>query len=64
MKAYLVDFVPMVRVIAESEDEAIQKAIATILKQPEEYIIPDNLGEIREDEECPYGTFDKDKKGA
>ena len=62
MKAYLIDFAPMTRVVAESEEEAIQKAISKILKNPEDYIVEDNLGEVSEDTECPFGTFDIDKQ--
>lgn len=53
-KAYLVTISPMTRVIAQSEDEAIQKAIQKMKSDPSVYISTENVEEIKEDTEMPY----------
>lgn len=68
-KAFLVDIYVRTRIISDipeeepnekTMDEIAQKAIEKILKSPSEYIITDNVMEIEDDLECPYGTFKED----
>jgi hypothetical protein len=54
MKAYLVTFSPMTRVVASSEEEAIRKAVRKIVSQAGSYIGNENLEDIKEDTEIPY----------
>jgi len=61
-KAYLVTISACTRVTSNTGEKAVQKAINKIKTDPASYIIQDNLEEVREDEECPYGTFEEDKE--
>lgn len=38
----------------------VKEARENILVNPEGYICGDNIDEIKEDKECPYGTFEED----
>ena len=38
----------------------VKEARENILENPEGYICGDNIDEIKEDKECPYGTFEGD----
>jgi hypothetical protein len=60
-KAYLVTISLRSRVIAESEEVAVEKAIENFSKEPWSYLTKDNLEEVVEDNECPYGHFDFDE---
>ena len=64
--AKLVTFAITTRVVVEENatdekiiDVAIDKLHDT---NPDEYLIADNLDEIRDDTECPYGTFDGEEE--
>lgn len=67
-KAYLVDFGFTTRVVADENadgDEIARLAVERIIKFMNEdgigcYVCMDNIGEIFEDTECPYGTFRED----
>ena len=59
-KAYLVTFSIRTRVIAESREDAIEKAVDQILELPEEYIMSENVDTIKPDRECPLGTLSSD----
>ena len=69
-KAYLVDFCVRTRVVIDDEgltkDEFIAKLAElgrkNILKEPEGYLCGDNMVEYEDDEECPFGTFDDDRR--
>lgn len=57
--AKLVTLAITTRVVAnegEGEDFVIEKALQKFRDNPGEYLIADNLEEIRDDTECPYGT--------
>lgn len=41
-------------------DNIIETARRQILANPQEYLTGDNLCQIEEDTECPFGTFDED----
>ena len=41
-------------------DSIVKEARENILENPEGYICNDNIDEIKEDKECPYGTFEGD----
>ena len=41
-------------------DSIVKEARENILVNPEGYICGDNVDEIQEDKECPYGTFEGD----
>lgn len=41
-------------------NEIISKAIKQMLTNPEDYISVDNISNIEEDTECPFGTFEED----
>lgn len=73
MKAILVEFSLMTRIIVPDEfdidnmsdaDYATlrEKAVPRFHEKLDTDGIGDLLGEVREDEECPFGTFDDDKK--
>ena len=50
-------------IIKEHEDawdSIVKEARENILENPEGYICGDNVDEIEEDKECPYGTFKGD----
>ena len=73
-KAFLVDFSVRTRVVVnlperkkettelnDNDVDIIASAARDkILSDAKDYICPDNLTEINEDFECPYGTFSKD----
>ena len=61
MKAYLVTFSPSTRVVASSEEEAIEKAIKKMVDSAYNYINYDNLETIKEDTVIPYGEIPLDK---
>jgi hypothetical protein len=44
----------------EEDAEAIKKAIPEILSDAANYVIGDNVSEIWDDDECPYGTLKTD----
>jgi hypothetical protein len=52
------------RVVVEddkmAEDNAVGMAIDKIRNDCANYVIQDNVSEIIEDTECPYGTFEND----
>ena len=54
-KAYLIDIDIRTRVVAENEDEACKKAIEKIRFNACDYIDNDNITEVEEDTEIPYG---------
>jgi hypothetical protein len=58
MKAYLVNFDLMIRVIAETEDLAVTEAINEVKSNINEYISEDYIPEVIEDKECPYSEKD------
>lgn len=65
--AKLVSFVVTTRVVVNEnempeveEEEAIEKAIEKITKNPENYIIFDNLDQCQNDSECPFGELEED----
>ena len=63
MKAYLVTFSPMVRVIAEdnaSEEDIVSIAVQIMRMNAEEYLHATHCEDVREDTECPYDPV-KDK---
>lgn len=45
---------------AEAWDSIVKEARKNILENPKGYICGDNIDEIEEDKECPYGTFKED----
>ena len=62
--AYLVSFQVMTRVVVntetkreDEEENAMTAAIEKILKDPNRYIITDNVDTVNEDKECPAGKF-------
>ena len=64
-RAYLVEVSIMTRVVVEcrgdkidEEAEASRLAIGKISANPLDYLCEDNVAEIREDFECPYGTLE------
>lgn len=62
--AKLVTLAITTRVIAcegEGEDFILEKALDKFRATPDEYLIPDNLEEIQDDVECPYGTYSGEK---
>lgn len=60
-KALLVTLVVTTRVVVEdnehSGDKAAELAVEKIRADYQNYIIQDNVGEIEDDIECPYGTM-------
>ena len=58
MKAYLVNFDLLTRVIAENEDLAIKEAIKHISKNVHDYLVQENVPEVKEDKEMPYSGKD------
>ena len=48
----------------DAYDYIIQRAREQILMSAEEYLTGDNLSQIEEDTECPFGTFDEDLDNA
>ena len=66
-KAFLVSFCPMTRIVIDVADKdnltddeldvLIETARNQILEDSDNYIIVDNLDEVKPDDECPYGTF-------
>lgn len=62
--AKLVTLVIMTRVIVEDNENADNKAaelaVDEIRNDYANYIIQDNVEEIEDDLECPYGTFEND----
>ena len=68
-KAFLVDFGFTTRVIADAnatDDQIASLAVERIRDLMTEdgigsLVCEDNIGEIREDTECPYGSFSEDK---
>lgn len=69
-KAYLVAIDLLTRVIADesaTQDEIAEAAIEKVKQTMIEdgigtYICLDNVGEIIDDDECPYGTFQEDNQ--
>ncbi len=62
--AKLVTLAITTRVVAEEgegEDFILEKALDVFRANPDEYLIPDNLEEIRDDVECPYGTYSDER---
>lgn len=59
-KAYLVDMTIRTRVIAETEEEAFEKGMSNFQEYPFEYLTADNLEDVTEDLQCPYGHYDFD----
>ena len=63
-KAMLVTLSITTRVVVEGEniedckDAAVCTAVDKIYHNPKEYIIGENLENVCEDNECPYGTFE------
>lgn len=62
--AYWVSFHVMTRVVVNTEtkrekeeENAMNVAIEKILKDPNKYIITDNIDTVNEDKECPAGKF-------
>lgn len=53
-KAYLVKFDLMTREIANTEEEAIQKAIKKIRNNISDYITEESISEVIVDNEVPY----------
>lgn len=65
--AKLVSFVVTTRVVVNEnempeveEEEAIEKAIEKITKNPNNYIIFDNFDQCQNDSECPFGELEED----
>lgn len=65
--AKLVSFVVTTRVVVNEnempeveEEEAIEKAIEKIKKNPDQYIIFDNFDQCQNDSECPFGKLEED----
>lgn len=62
--AKLVTLVVMTRVVVDDNENAADKAAELAVNKIREdytnYIIQDNVAEIEDDIECPYGTFDND----
>ena len=60
-KAVLVTLVVTTRVVVEDNehagDKAAELAVEKIRADYQNYIIQDNVGEIEDDIECPYGTM-------
>jgi hypothetical protein len=54
----------MTRVVVDDNENAADKAAELAVNKIREdytnYIIQDNVAEIEDDIECPYGTFDND----
>lgn len=62
--AKLVTLAITTRVVAdksEGEDFIIERALDNFKANPDEYLVPDNLEEIQDDVECPYGTYSGEK---
>lgn len=57
-KAYLVNFDLVTRVIAENEDLAVEEAVKRIRKNVHDYIVQENVPEVKEDKEMPYSGKD------
>ena len=66
--AYLVNFAITTRVVVDDDADdrdiartAIEKLTTAMVEDGiGSYLCIDNLGEIEEDTECPYGTFEED----
>lgn len=70
-KAFLVRFEPTTRVVVDVDfdsakgipdevwDKVSEEARKKILGNPADYIILDNIGDLKEDTECPYSEMDK-----
>lgn len=62
--AKLVTLVVMTRVIVEdnenADDKAAELAVDKIRNDYANYIIQDNVVEIEDDLECPYGTLEEE----
>lgn len=62
--AKLVTLAITTRVVAdqsEGEDFILERALDNFKSNTDEYLIPDNLEEIQDDVECPYGTYSGEK---
>ena len=62
--AKLVTLAITTRVVAdqsEGDDFILERALDNFRSNPDEYLIPDNLEEIQDDVECPYGTYSGEK---
>ena len=62
--AKLVEFSLLVRVIVDenaTDDEIIKKAYPKVQDKIDSRELGDNMVSCKDDEECPFGTFDEDK---